>query len=458
MFKQIIGNDEFVISLDGEIRSIDGKGCAPTIKRGKVKIPIYGEMMNLSVEWLALMAHYELDVGDGFFNVRFEPINKLKENPLTSMIPVFKKPVYWKHGLRIVPPFSRYAISEDGKEVYSVITGERVKGNSDNGYLSGQIYDPDLGTTETVKFHRLVAFAWLDNGDYVEKPIINHKNGNKKDNRKSNIEWCSHLENNLHAIETGLRSDNYRCKIRSFSTGEIKEFISVGEACKFIGVMKKGVNVLLDTVRRGNLLGGDWELKLSDDDSDWFYANRTKKVRLGRYILTVTKPNGDIEEYRDFRDFKPAYKVWNVSNAAAIVAKARTMYPDHHFECVDTFDMALVEAYDYQEKKVIRAKSLKELSTVTGYSQNMIRLWAKGQGNIVHDRYAFREESEESWPTDFIVKENSRSLRIRVEHVISREARDCSSLRDAALFTGLDRKAINNNIGGVLKGWRIQRI
>lgn len=37
--------------------------------------------------------------------------------------------------------------------------------------------------------HRLVANAFLPNLSYL--PIINHKNENKKDNRVSNLEWCT---------------------------------------------------------------------------------------------------------------------------------------------------------------------------------------------------------------------------------------------------------------------------
>jgi len=50
--------------------------------------------------------------------------------------------------------------------------------------------------------HRLVALAFLKNS--YNKPMINHIDGNKLNNELSNLEWCTHSENLLHAYRTGL--------------------------------------------------------------------------------------------------------------------------------------------------------------------------------------------------------------------------------------------------------------
>lgn len=55
------------------------------------------------------------------------------------------------------------------------------------------------GKQRFITAHRLVAFAYLEkpfNRDYV-----NHKDGDIYNNRVSNLEWVTALENNLHSIE-----------------------------------------------------------------------------------------------------------------------------------------------------------------------------------------------------------------------------------------------------------------
>lgn len=59
------------------------------------------------------------------------------------------------------------------------------------------------GGRKTFPVHRLVARAFI--GAPEDNQQINHKNGDKKDNRPKNLEWVSPGENMKHAYDTGMR-------------------------------------------------------------------------------------------------------------------------------------------------------------------------------------------------------------------------------------------------------------
>ena len=79
---------------------------------------------------------------------------------------------------------------------------ETSKRNNKQGYLGTRIKDLD-GKSCWVYVHTLVAGAFIPNPK--NKPIVNHKDGNKHNNYYTNLEWATYSENNRHAIYNNLR-------------------------------------------------------------------------------------------------------------------------------------------------------------------------------------------------------------------------------------------------------------
>lgn len=79
------------------------------------------------------------------------------------------------------------------------------------------------GKVKTYQLHRLIATAFIENPESL--PVVNHKDGNKLNNRVENLEWCTHSQNVNHALKTGLAhpAKGVHTKFGRLSRKEVKE-------------------------------------------------------------------------------------------------------------------------------------------------------------------------------------------------------------------------------------------
>jgi len=102
------------------------------------------------------------------------------------------------------------------------------------GYL--QVHLWNNGKCRNTLVHRLVAEAFVPNPD--RKPQVNHKNGDKSDNRADNLEWVTASENQRHRYgalgkkkttwNVAAANDAWRKPVMCIETGEIFKSIKAG--------------------------------------------------------------------------------------------------------------------------------------------------------------------------------------------------------------------------------------
>ena len=165
--------------------------------------------------------------------------------------------VIWKD---VVGYEGMYEVSDDGrvrthkdKVTYTKMHGVRrwkqrvLKEKNPNG----RDVRVDLwkdGKPKSFLVHRLVAYAFIP--EVGGKSSINHKDGNPRNNKVENLEWCNHLENNNHAFDNGLIKTAIPITITNKDTGENHYFRSMSKAGKFMGInhgtvsrlVKKNIN------------------------------------------------------------------------------------------------------------------------------------------------------------------------------------------------------------------------
>lgn len=142
----------------------------------------------------------------------------------------------------------RYIISSRGQVFDQKLDRPVAQHINKDGYAKVTLRVGDIRKTYSV--HRLVAILFIEN--VLDKPTVNHKDGNKINNYVDNLEWATRSEQVQHAWDLGLIKDmtsrksgirkHQGKKVICITTGE--EYSSLGEAAEKLNLKKSNLSAV----------------------------------------------------------------------------------------------------------------------------------------------------------------------------------------------------------------------
>ena len=161
-------------------------------------------------------------------------------------------------------------VSSDGKEVYL----DSNKEEKLKLYKTGKGYYQISHHQELFYVHRIVAGAFIPN--ILDKPFINHIDGNKLNNDISNLEWVTASENTQHAYETGLMNKKqYECSNCHEKIGKSKTGLC--SKCKKLDKQRQSAQLKIESRRQ----------QFENVDLNDINFSDTKALMLNMYLNTA---------------------------------------------------------------------------------------------------------------------------------------------------------------------------
>lgn len=141
-----------------------------------------------------------------------------------------------------IEDFPGYWVSNQG-QIYSSSSKSLMKFGGNKDYVSSNISKTvDGRRVRGGKVHVYVARAFVKNDNPGVDTCVNHKNGDKWDNRAENLNWCTPSDNLRHAFETGLKKRNCKAVTQYEVTGTVvRSYESAKEAARCNGILAGAV-------------------------------------------------------------------------------------------------------------------------------------------------------------------------------------------------------------------------
>ena len=146
--------------------------------------------------------------------------------------------------------FLSYYVSDEGRVKSVTLDGRETilkPAKQSNGYL--QVKLSTNGSVTACLVHRLVALHFLDlpKGKNAEEMVVHHRDCNRENNQKSNLQWLSQMENvnTPECIAKMALSKSQKILARNIETGEFVDFDSMQDASDILGIYHETITKVM---------------------------------------------------------------------------------------------------------------------------------------------------------------------------------------------------------------------
>ena len=459
---KIPGNNNYQIDEKREITRIDGHASTLKSDGDKIYIELYGYGKNVEKEWLYWLAYFKLELPKEYrhhiFNFIFKDNGALKHIKIDKKIVLFKEPVYLidkkdMGDYMLIARFPNYAVKYDGT-IYNLKYKKilPVRKREDEYVRTAIVDQADLYARSPKTLHRIVAHTYIKNAykiDFVKYPLIDHKDGDKTNCHYTNLRFMSYKQNNKAAVDQGLRSDSKAIKIRDVYTGEIKNFDCTTDAAIYMERSKFTFDSVKDKHKIFRSEKGDFEIKLLDDKTKWFYEDTSKIFTTNQKVrVTIEKEDGTKLVLNNLADF--IQKVFDGKKSADSVQSSIELYKKRYPKdkvCVLLLNNYVTETL-YVARNVDTCEehkftNRKELETYTGISKSCIQKSISNRGAYQYGSWIFKKD-QDIW--NDLVHVTNKQQTILLKNIETKEEKVFKSLRSVSAFIGYDKKTIKNMI------------